>query len=277
MARLLTLPAQGRLLVCTDLQGNWGDFNALLRHFEQAGDNAHLVITGDLVHGPDDVTAEHWPDHLGTPYRDESPALIDAVQKAQSRFPGKVHCLLGNHDHSHVGGPITSKFHPNEAATLEARLGAEATERFRHWVRTFPLVAVAPCGVAMMHAAPAAEIQSLEALETVPLEGYENYGMDDFFKVPVLGAMLWARMASAERSARCLAALGANVALFGHDVVRDGYAIDEVNQLCFSTSFGLYDHAKVYLDLDLSEHFATAHDFKEGVHIKRLYPHAIAP
>lgn len=277
MSRLLKLPAQGRLLVCTDLQGNLNDFKALLGHFERAGDNAYLVLTGDLVHGPDEVTVANWPEHLGSPYRDESPALIEAMRQAQARFPGRVYCLLGNHDHSHIGGPITSKFHPNEAASLDARLGPENAQRLKEWVRTFPLVAVAPCGVAMMHAAPAAEISSLEALETVPLEGYENYGMDEFFRVPVLGAMLWARMASPDRSARCLAALGAKVALFGHDVVREGYAIDEADQLCFSTSFGLYDHAKVYLDLDLSAQYQSAYDIKAGVHIKRLYPDAIAP
>jgi hypothetical protein len=277
MSRLLKLPAQGRLLVGTDLQGNLNDFKALLGHFERAGEHAYLVLTGDLVHGPDEATVANWPDHLGTPYRDESPALVEALRQAQARFPGRVYCLLGNHDHSHIGGPITSKFHPNEAASLDVRLGPENAQRLKELVRTFPLVAVAPCGVAMMHAAPAAEIRSLEELETVPLEGYENYGMDEFFRVPVLGAMLWARMAKPDRSAACLAALGAKVALFGHDVVREGYAIDEADQLCFSTSFGLYDHAKVYLDLDLAAHYQSAYDVKAGVHIKRLYPDAVAP
>lgn len=271
MSRLLKLPAHGRLLVCTDLQGNLKDFRAMLAHFEAAGPDAHLVLTGDLVHGPDDETVANWPEHLGTPYTDESPALIEALLAAQARFPARVHCLLGNHDHSHIGGPVTSKFYDNEAASLEARLGPQGAQQLRALVRTFPLVAVAPCGVAMMHAAPAAEITSLEALETVPLEGYERYGMEAFMRVPILGSLLWARRADASVAGPCLAALGAKVALFGHDVVREGYSIDAPNQLCFSTSFALDDRAKVYVDLDLAKEYATAYDIEKGAHIKHLY------
>ena len=56
MARVLRLPDSGRLLVCTDLQGCMRDFDRMVELFEQAlldyeGD-AHLLFTGDLIHGP---------------------------------------------------------------------------------------------------------------------------------------------------------------------------------------------------------------------------------
>ncbi len=269
---VLRLPAHGRLVVGTDLQGNLGDFRQLLRHVEALGDDAHLVLTGDLVHGPDDDTAAQWPDFLGTPYRDESPALIDAFVAAQARAPGRVHCLLGNHDHAHLGGPVTSKFHPDEAAHLEALLGPERTSAWRALAGGFPLVAVAPCGVVLTHGAPGADIASVADLEGLPYDRWRGDSIDTFFRRHVLGPLLWARSARDELAAAFLAAVGGTVAVFGHDVVREGFARDGPRQVCVSTSFGLIDAQKTYVELDLAARYADAAALRDGVELRRLYP-----
>lgn len=268
--RLLKLPARGRLVIGTDLQGNLGDFKQLMRHFEALTD-AHLVLTGDLIHGPDDDTVAQWPDYLGTPFPDESPALVDALLEAQRRFPGRVHCLLGNHDHAHIGGPTTSKFHLDERAALEARLDEAGREKLRALIATFPLVAVAPCGAVMLHAAPSAAFERAEQLESLELQGYGDWNFNDLFNVPLLGPLLWSRRASAAESARFLKAFGGTVALYGHDIVREGYARDADDQLCFSTSFGLHDRDKVYVELDLAARYADAHALREGREILKLW------
>jgi hypothetical protein len=269
--RLLRLPAKGRLLVATDLQGNLGDFRQLVKRFRAAGEDAQLVITGDLVHGPDDETFEHWPDHLGSRYPDESPALIDAFIAERERAPGRVHCLLGNHDHAHLGGPVTSKFHDDEGGVLEEKLGPAGTEKLRALVRTFPLVALAPCGAVMLHGAPSAEIDDPKELEVAGLDGYREFGIEHFLQVPVLGALLWSRYATPAQSKRFLEAFGATVALYGHDVVREGYAKEGDDQLCFSTSFGLYDELKVYVSLDLAAKYPNVHALRPGHEILPLY------
>ncbi|MBS1151652.1 MAG: uncharacterized protein H6Q89_3350 [Myxococcaceae bacterium] len=272
MLRFLQLPARGRLLVGTDLQGNLKDFQQLVKHFRAAGPDAQLVLTGDLVHGPDEVTARAWPEHLGTPYRDESPALIDAFLEEQQLAPGRVHCLLGNHDHAHFGGPVTSKFHDDEAEVLEQALGRKGAERLRELVSTFPLVVWAPCGAVMLHAAPSAEVRSPAQLEQLILEGYEGFDIERFMKVPILGSLLWSRMATPEQSRRFLQALNGTIALYGHDVVREGYERVGDDQLCFSTSFGLYDEWKVYVSLDLAAKYPNVHALREGAEILPLYP-----
>jgi hypothetical protein len=271
VTRFLQLPSHGRLLVATDLQGNLKDFQQLTRHFRAAGPDAHLVLTGDLVHGPDDETALEWPDHLGSPYIDESPALMDAFMDEQRRAPGRVHCLLGNHDHAHFGGPVTSKFHDDEAGVLEATLGPEGSHRLRMLVSTFPLVAWAPCGAVMLHGAPSAEIQDPSQLEQIVLEGYSGFDIERFMRVPILGSLLWSRMATAEQSKRFLKALNGTVALYGHDVVREGYERVGDDQLCFSTSFGLYDERKVFVSLDLAAKYPDVHALREGTEIISLY------
>ena len=270
--RVLHLPAQGRLLVCTDLQGNLRDFQQVLRHFAAAGPDAHLVLTGDLVHGPDQATVDAWPEHLGTPYVDESPAVVRAFAEAQGRWPGRVHCLLGNHDHAHVGGPRTSKFHDDEAAVLEARLGPEGTQALQRLVRTFPLAAVAPCGAVLTHAAPATRVDGEADLEAVRLDGWTDMDFTDFARdVPVLGPLLWARGATPEQARGFVRALGGTVSIYGHDVVREGFAADSDEQVCVSTSFGLFDAHKVYVDLDLAKSYGSVRDLRPGHELRRLY------
>lgn len=269
--RLLELPARGRLLVATDLQGNLGDFERLLVHLKAAGPDAWLVLTGDLVHGPDEDTANYWPDHLGTPYRDESPRLVERFLEARAEHQGRVQCLLGNHDHAHVGGPATAKFHDDERLALESRLDEAAKQRLREAIASFPLVARAPCGAVMLHAAPAAEIDSAEQLETLKLDGYEDWHFTDFLRVPVLGQLLWSRMAKPEQSRRFLKAFGGTVALYGHDIVREGFAREGDDQLCFSTSFGLLDRDKVFVELDLGARYADVHALREGRELRKLW------
>lgn len=268
---VLRLPARGTLVIGTDLQGNLRDFEQLHRRFVALGEDAQLVLTGDLVHGPDEATASQWPDFLGTPYRDESPALIEAFVRAQRQAPGRVHCVMGNHDHAHLGGPVTSKFHPDEAAQLEAVLGEEGTARWRAVAAGFPLVVIAPCGVVMTHAAPGLALEDAAQLEGIPWDQYRGDSIDTFFRRPILGPLLWARSARDEAVAMFLGTLGGTVAVFGHDVVREGFARDGERQVCVSTSFGLFDEHKVFVQVELSGRYADAAALREGEEIRKLY------
>lgn len=270
MPRILRLPAQGRLLVSTDIQGNLKDFHRVARLFEEAGGDTWLLFTGDLVHGPDPETELRWPEHLGTPYSDGSPEVVRAFLALQERFPGRVHCLLGNHEHAHIGGPAVSKFYLDEGLALEQRMGAEASV-LRQTFSTFPLVAVAPNGLVFTHAAPGAAIDRPEELEAVRLGGYEHMPARVFMTVPVLGPLLWCRWAPPDRSSRFLRALGGRVCVYGHDVVREGYCREAPDQLCVSTSFGLLDSRKVYVDIDLSREYSSSSDLVEGRELRHLW------
>jgi hypothetical protein len=270
-SRLLRLPASGRLLVATDIQGNLRDFQRMLAHFEAAPEDTHLIFTGDLVHGPDQETEQNWPQYLGTPYRDESPEVVRAFLKARERYPGRVHCLLGNHEHSHVGGPRTAKFHDDEAQVLEEGMGPGPAAAMRTLFAQFPLVAVAPNGVVLLHAAPSAQLTGPAEVEAVQLEGYAHMGIHEFILVPVLGPTLWSRMAEPEQARAFLAALGGRIAIYGHDVVREGYERVGAEQLCVSSSFALFDKDKVYVELELSQPYPDVLSLREGIELKKLY------
>lgn len=275
--RVARLPERGVLLVCTDLHGNVPDYERMKALFFQEkalGNDPILAFCGDLVHGPDPGTRAAWPRYLGTPYDDRSAELILDMERFTR--DERVFTLLGNHEHAHVGGPPVPKFYPDEAAVLEATLGAE-TERVLEFIRSFPLLAMAPNGLVLTHAAPRSTEPRADDFERLRYDGYRTVPLLRMADVDTLGALLWARMATEGQARRLLRALFGDeftegFVTFGHDVVHEGYDRFSASQICVSTSFGLDDERKTYLRLDLSQRYASAHALREGVELLPLYP-----
>jgi hypothetical protein len=275
MARVLRLPDHGRLLVCTDLQGCLRDFQRFVQIFEQAlldhhGD-AHVLFTGDLIHGPH-IDPEDWPDFLGEYYRDASGEVMMGFAELSARYPGRVHALLGNHEHGHIGGPHTAKFAADEVALLEQILGPAATARMRSIIQTFALAAVARCGAVFTHGAPAAQIDSITELEAADLSGAHYASPLDVLDTPVVGKILWARSATEAEARRFLRAMNGTISIYGHDVIPEGYEVNGDTQMVVSTSFGLFDTNKVYVSLDLGAKYRVIHDLRIGHEVLPLYP-----
>src|SRR5262245_3353119 len=86
--RVVQLPDRGRLIVGTDVQGNVTDFDRIAAIFEEATarepDGAYLVVTGDLVHGPE-LTESQWPDYLGSFYRGDSKTVLEHARALLNR------------------------------------------------------------------------------------------------------------------------------------------------------------------------------------------------
>jgi Calcineurin-like phosphoesterase len=272
---VIELPQRGRLIVATDLQGNLRDLCAVEAIFErenQGPDGAILVVTGDLVHGPE-IPEAHWPEHLGTFYHCDSPGVLARARALAERHPGRVHFLLGNHEHAHVGGPVVSKFFPDEAERLEDLLGDAGTANYKGWIESWPFVVFAPhAGILMMHAAPHASIDAPSDLEDLSLYVSPNDETDLDGRSTII-ALLWARTTSSDRARAFLRAIHPrlNVAVYGHDVAHGGFAIDREPLLCVSSSFGCFDGDKLILSWDLERRVHSAADLaREG--LCPLYP-----
>jgi hypothetical protein len=251
------------------------DFQRMVHVFEQAliqyqGD-AHLIITGDLIHGPH-IDPEDWPDFLGEYYRDQSGEVMIAYAGLAAQYPGRVHALLGNHEHGHVGGPHTAKFAADEVALLEHILGPAGTARMRGIIHTFALAAVSKCGAVFTHGAPAAVCESIADVEAADLSGAGLSSPLDVLDTPIVGKILWARSATEHEARRFLRALGGTMSIYGHDVIPEGYEKVGDEQIIVSTSFGLFDQNKVYLSLDLSAKYRNVHDLRIGQEILPFYP-----
>ena len=277
--RILELPAVGRLLFCTDLHGNLRDFERIAALFESQvgafGSAAQLLFAGDLIHGPS-FSTEEWPEYLGTFYLDRSAEVLSSFVELAQRYPGQVHSLLGNHEHSHIGGPHTPKFWLDETTHFEEQVGPAAAQRFQALFRSFPLVACAPCGVVFTHAAPNALLRHRDELDGVSYAGHEGMSFHSIDAMPLVGRLLWARRCADEVCEAFLAAFAdghgtPSAVVFGHDIAPEGYQRFGERQLMLSTSFGLDDEQKRYLSLDLSHRYANAHELRQGVEILPLY------
>jgi hypothetical protein len=277
--RLLRLPERGRLLLCTDLHGNLRDFQRMRALFEQAhdaGQQPYLLFSGDLIHGPS-CEPEEWPSYLGTYFRDESDVIVDEFMELQRHYPRQVACLLGNHEHSHVGGPHTPKFWPDETLHFEQAVGARLARRYRKLFKSFATVAQGRCGVVVTHAAPNAEIEAPADIEAIRYDGFEELPIATLDEMPLLGRLLWSRTCPAETARGFLSALGGpemdlGMVVFGHEITADGYERIGDEQLLLSTSFGIPDSHKFYLSVDLGSRYRSTKDLRVGHELLRLYP-----
>ncbi len=111
----------------------------------------------------------------------------------------------------------------------------------------------------------------MEEVEAVEYDGHRDKWFEEILAVPVLGPLLWARWAEPETARAFAAALGGTICLFGHDVVPEGYERIGDEQLLFSTSYGLFDEHKVYVELDLAARYRTVHDLRAGAEILPLH------
>ena len=256
------------------------DFLRFVDIFEQAlleyqGD-AHVLFTGDLIHGPH-IDPEDWPDFLGEYYRDASGEVMIAYAGLAAQYPGRVHALLGNHEHGHIGGPHTAKFAADEVALLEQILGPSGTARMRGIIHTFALAAVSKCGAVFTHGAPAAVIDSIADLEGADLSGANYASPLDVLDTPIVGKVLWARSASEAEARRFLRATNGTMCIYGHDVIPEGYECVGDEQMVVSTSFGVFDTNKIYISLDLAARYRGVRDLRIGQEILPLYPDKAPP
>jgi len=270
VVRHRVLPARGTLLVGTDLHGNLEDLERLRELFFESGPDTHLALLGDLVHGPDPWAREQWPTLHD--YDDRSWEVVREVIALRQSYPERVHLLLGNHDHGHVGGPHTGKFHPDEVEHLESRLSPDQRAALRGLFRSALLMLIAPCGAVLAHGSPDDTLDDPARLDRVSLVTGENTPTD----ARVLESLLTSYGQQAEVTDRLLAALSRRVGfpltlvVHGHDRDEEGYFVEGGNQVC-PVIFGASRETKRYLRLDLAARYLGPDDLREGIELRRLY------
>jgi hypothetical protein len=275
MSRVRILPDHGRLLISTDLHGNREDFERLRAVFveqRQAADQPHTIhwaLLGDLVHGPSERARARDPERLG--YFDESPWLVEAVIELREQFPDNVHLILGNHDHGHIGGPHTHKFHDDEVVALEQRMSADAIARMHALFGEALLAVAAPCGLLLCHGSPDEQLDSLATLAAI-----DPHDEPDLARRSMLRSLLTSYGQRGETTAVLLRQLSSpelelRVVVHGHDVDLDGWYVEHGNQAC-PVLFGAPPARRRYLLVDLGARYQRAEDLREGVEVLRLYP-----
>ena len=268
--RHLALEAPGRVLVSTDVHGNLEDFERLRAIFEamRADDpGARWVILGDIVHGPDEESAARFPELYG--YPDRSRQIVAQLAELIAGAPEQVWLVLGNHDHAHIGGPITRKFHHDEPGHLEATMTEAEREQMRALFRDALLLVTTSCGVALTHGSPARCISAPEDLDGIELPATAD---SDRALVMALTTPYGQRK---EDSLKFLAAASRGgheqrVLLHGHDRDEGGWFVEAETQAC-PVIFGARREHKRYVVLDLAARYAGVQALREDIEVRRLY------
>lgn len=273
--KVLTIEkSSGPALISADIHGNWRDFErlrALFLESEARGEEPLWISLGDWVHGPAEGRRRDVTDLRGQPlydYPDQTPAILEHLFALMDRYPGRVVSLCGNHEHAHIGGYRTGKFHGDEAGFLEAQLSAEQVAGMRRRFATWPiLVRLASCGVVLSHGAP--EAGSVEEYEQLRFQGpcprrdllfaaMSRYGFPPGQDHALLHAL------SGDRTYSLL--------LHGHDREEEGFSPTGPAALLLCTSFGARQPRKTYAWLDLAHRYTSMEELHTTGALRRLWP-----
>ncbi len=109
-----------RLLMLSDMEGQFDKFTALLRAQGVIDDalhwrfgTGHVALVGDFVDRGDDMTAVLW--------------LVYALQAEADDAGGRLHYVLGNHEHLAMSG--RKKYWPSGLVAFAQALGDDGDER----------------------------------------------------------------------------------------------------------------------------------------------------
>jgi Calcineurin-like phosphoesterase len=265
---------RGPVLVSADVHGNREDFLRLRDLFlasDARGEQPLWISVGDWVHGP---SPERHPvtDSEGQPlyaYPDETPAILDELFALIDRFPGRVWSLTGNHEHAHIGGIRTGKFHRDEAAFLEGLLTATQVDELRRRFRAWPMIIrLAPCGVVITHGAPSPGT-------VADFERIRYAGNPDPATMELVRAAMTRYGFGAGDDVELLARLSDEhryrILLHGHDREETGFAENGTHALLLCTSFGARRAFKTYAWLDRARRYEALADLRLGHELRRLY------
>jgi predicted phosphodiesterase len=276
--RLLYIHGRGPLWVCSDLHGNLRDFRHVVQLFREEKDAA-LLFLGDLVHGPSEEAQAKWHPGWGCWYEDESAQLLREFWELQREFPRRVTTLLGNHEHAHHGGPVLSKFHPDEGAFLEEQLSKEEQKTLRQWVAELPWIGLTEGGVVFVHGSPSHSPFDKESIGAMALGDYSHLQPSEMKHSGFLGELLWKRSATYGDTFQFLRRLQesygfphASIVVHGHEIVMDGVRAVHSRLVTLSSSFGMRDTHKMLLRLDVPRVIRSVEELQRGIEWLMMYP-----
>ena len=245
--KLIKLPKQGRLLLVSDLHGNYDDYEAYINLWNSEDPDFHIAFLGDLIHSPY--------------FNDRSIEILDDVIEKDKKY-SNFHVLLGNHEWAHITHTDIYKDGENSREDFEHLISYKKgfiepsiTEYIRFF-KTMPFFIQTENGLFISHAGPSKGIKTIEDFNSIFDGDYNNRFLNDF---------LWDRPTKDIYGSRnifsshnrynegdvfnFLNIIGSKCMVVGHSPV-NGYS-KVGNQLIISSSFETDN--KVYLDIDLSK------------------------
>ena len=244
MNKEITLPQKGRLLVVTDLHGDYDSYEKYLELWDKNDENSHIVLVGDMIHSV-----------LGF---DESVEILDDVIM-KSRQYSNFHVLLGNHEWAHIINRPIYKSNKNLLFNFEKLVEIKkgsiqpTLDNYINFFKELPYFLKTDNGLFISHTGPSKIIKNIEDYEKILDEDYNN---------PILYDFLWNRPYgdyNEEDVENFLELMGKNCMIVGHTIV-DGFKM--VGKQMIITSNILTDN-RTYLDIDLEKEIKNIDEIKK--------------
>jgi len=137
---IVRIPEGARIMVVSDIHGNYEDFNKYIDIWENAGKDTHIIFLGDLIHG------------INTKTDKSLDILLDAYAYDKS---DNFHILMGNHEWYQIHDKPIYKMGMNQSEDFRKYLRDHMTiEIMYEFMETFKKFAVTPNGLFICHAGP---------------------------------------------------------------------------------------------------------------------------
>lgn len=234
--KILYLASCGRLIIVTDLHGNYEDYNKYVDLWDSKDKDCHIVFVGDLIHATNE--------------EDKSVEILDdVINKCQNYH--NFHVLLGNHEWAHITKTDIYKLKKNQRLTFEEEIICKkgslypTLNDYVDFFKSLPLFIKTENGLFISHAGPSKKIKTMEDFNEILKDDYNN---------EVLYEFLWNRCIddkdyNEKDVSNFLEIIGSNCMIVGHTPVK-GYKVIG-KQVILSSSFET--NYKAYYDVDLSK------------------------
>ncbi|MBQ7928069.1 MAG: metallophosphoesterase [Methanobrevibacter sp.] len=245
--KLIELPGHGRLIVVTDLHGNFDDYNHYLNLWDESDEDFHIIFTGDMIHGLDVK-------------KDQSVEILDDAIAKSKEF-SNFHTLLGNHEWAQITSteiyknnqPLLLGF-KNVISYKKGFIEPHLT-RYIRFFKSMPYFAKTKNGLFISHSGPSTKVKSVDGFNTIFASDYSS---------PILYDFLWNRYNNVTDYIqsdvdRFLEIMDLKAMIVGHCPV-ESYKVFS-KQIIMSSSFNT--KVKTYLDMDLSMEITCIEDVQK--------------
>jgi hypothetical protein len=228
--KFLPLTGTSEVLVAGDLHGNVENFARLLRAADLVQNPGRHLVLQEIIHGP-----FRYPNGA-----DKSHQVLDLLAALTCQFPGRIHCLMGNHELSQWTARAIGKGEEGcnnlFRAGLEAAYGDQAEAVYAAYEDLFvvlPLALRTDNRVFLSHSLPrSAHLANFElaALEKEPLaaEAVATGG--------AAHSLVWGRDTRPETVQAFLPKVDADLVITGHITCPDGFDTPNSYQLVLDAS-----------------------------------------
>lgn len=249
--RLIELPDYGRLIVVSDLHGNFKDYKKYLKLWDRDDENSHIVFIGDLIHAIDG--------------EDGSVEIVEDAMFKSQEYPN-YHCLLGNHEWCHIVNQNIYKANRDLKSDFENLVSHKkgymepSLTNYIRFFKSMPYFLKTSNGLFISHTGPS-DIATLKDFKDMCYDNHSSFSLHGF---------LWNRYGARLEGYTIsdvdyfLDLIGSRFMVVGHTVVDSGYKIIG-NQMVLSSSF--FTSVKSYLDIDLSGEINTIDDLIDNVKV----------